>query len=78
LLFEKEISLIEALTGVDFVITHLDDRKIRIKNKPGEVIKPDDIKTVENLGMPLHKTPYKFGNLFIIFKIVFPDSLTTA
>lgn len=46
-MFEKEITLIEALTGVDFVITHLDDRKIRIKNKPGEVIKPDEIKTVE-------------------------------
>lgn len=48
LMFEKEITLLEALTGVDFIITHLDDRKIRIKNKPGEVIKPDDIKTIEN------------------------------
>jgi len=47
-LIEKEISLLEALTGVDFVLKHLDGRKIRIKNKPGEVIKPDDIKTVEN------------------------------
>jgi len=45
---EKEITLIEALTGLDLVITHLDGRKIRIKNKAGEVIKPDDIKTVEN------------------------------
>jgi DnaJ homolog subfamily A member 2 len=64
------------LTGVDFVITHLDDRKIRIKNKPGEVIKPDDIKTIENMGMPLHKQSFKFGNLFVIFKITFPDTLT--
>lgn len=78
LLIEKEITLIEALTGVDFVITHLDDRKIRIKNKPGEVIKPDEIKTIENLGMPLHKTPYKFGNLFISFKIAFPDRLEAS
>jgi len=29
----------------------------------------------EGLGMPFHKTPYKTGNLFIIFKIKFPDSL---
>jgi DnaJ family protein A protein 2 len=72
---EKEISLLEALTGVDFVLTHLDGRKIRIKNKAGEVIKPDEIKTVENNGMPYHKQPYKFGNLFVVFKIVFPDSL---
>jgi len=55
LLIEKEISLLEALTGVDFVLTHLDGKKIRIKNTPGEVIKPDDIKTVENHGMPYHK-----------------------
>jgi DnaJ family protein A protein 2 len=54
-MIEKDITLVEALTGVDFVITHLDGRKIRIRNKPGEVIKPDDIKTVENHGMPFHK-----------------------
>ena len=46
-MMEKEITLMEALTGVDFIITSLDGRKIRIKNKPGEVIKPDEIKTVE-------------------------------
>jgi DnaJ family protein A protein 2 len=75
LMFEKEISLIEALTGVDFVITHLDGTKLRIKNKPGEVIKPDDIKTVDGKGMPYHKQTYKFGNLFIVFKIKFPETL---
>jgi DnaJ homolog subfamily A member 2 len=32
LYMEKEISLIEALTGLEFVITHLDGKKIRIKN----------------------------------------------
>ena len=31
-MIEKEITLIEALTGVDFVIKHLDGRNIRIKN----------------------------------------------
>ena len=25
--------------------------------------------------MPLHKQPYKFGNLFVIFKVTFPDQL---
>lgn len=30
---------------------------------------------VEGLGMPFHKTPYKFGNLFIQFKIKFPERL---
>lgn len=75
LLMEKEITLLEALTGVDFVLTHLDGRKIRIKNRAGEVIKPDEIKTVEGHGMPYHKSPFKFGNLFVVFKVTFPDSL---
>lgn len=74
-MIEKEITLIEALTGVNFVITHLDGRKIRIQNKAGEVIKPDDIKTVEGHGMPYHKQNYKFGNLFVIFKVKFPESI---
>lgn len=75
LAIDKEITLLEALTGVDFVLTHLDGRKIRINNRPGEVIKPEDIKTVENQGMPYHKKTYMNGNLFIHFKITFPTSL---
>lgn len=54
-MIEKEITLAEALTGVSFTFKHLDGRVIKIQNTPGEVIRPDDIKTVENLGMPFHK-----------------------
>jgi DnaJ family protein A protein 2 len=72
---EKEISLLDALTGVDFAVTHLDGRHIRIKNNPGEVIKHDDIKVVEGMGMPFHKMTYKHGNLFVHFKVKFPDTL---
>lgn len=72
---EKSISLLEALTGVDFVMTHLDGTKIRIKNDPGEVIKPDDLKTVIGKGLPFHKKAYEFGNLYIIFKVTFPEKL---
>lgn len=55
LLIEKEITLYQALTGVDFTITHLDGTKLRIKNNPGEVIKPEDIKTIKEKGLPFHK-----------------------
>ena len=75
LFMEKEITLIEALTGLDFVLVHLDGRKIRIHNKPGEVIKPDSLFTVENAGMPFHKKVYNFGNLIIQFKIKFPSTV---
>lgn len=32
--------------------------------------------TVEDKGMPFHKNPFKFGNLFIMFKIKFPERIT--
>jgi len=76
LLIEKEITLLEALTGVDFVVTHLDGSKLRIKNTPGFVIKPDEIMTVIDKGLPFHKCSYKTGNLFVLFKVKFPASLT--
>ena len=75
LLFEQKITLQEALTGVNFTLKHLDGTTIRIKNEPGEIIKPDDLKTVPDKGLPFHKQPYKFGNLFIMFKVTFPDSV---
>lgn len=48
LFMEKEISLYESLTGLDFVLVHLDGRKVRITNTPGKVIHPDQLFTVEN------------------------------
>lgn len=60
---------------MDFVFEHLDGQKIRIQNKPGEVIKPDDIKTVKDKGLPFHKKAYEFGNLFIVFKVTFPKTI---
>lgn len=75
LMMEKEITLLQALTGVDFVYEHLDGSKIRIQNKPGEVIKPDDIKTVKDKGLPFHKQSYNFGNLYVVFKVAFPKQI---
>lgn len=76
LIIEKEITLLEALTGVDFTLTHLDGRAVRIQNKAGEIVTPDQLMTCEGLGLPYHKTPYKHGNLFIKFNIKFPESMT--
>lgn len=72
---DKEISLVDALTGVDFTIVHLDGRVIRITNKEGKVIKPNSTMTCQDLGMPFHKTPYKTGNLHIKFNIKFPEKV---
>lgn len=75
LVYKTQISLVQALTGISFVITHLDGRKILIKSKDGEIIKPGVFKTVKELGMPFHNAPYKYGNLYVDFDIVFPGEL---
>jgi len=66
-MMQKDVTLLEALTGLDFTLRHLDQRVIRIKNNPGDIVTPDLLMTCEGLGLPFHKTPYKFGNLFIKF-----------
>ena len=66
----------EALTGVTLAITHLDGRRILIKSSPGEIIQPQTLKTVEELGMPFFNSPFRFGHLYIDFQIVFPDKLS--
>jgi DnaJ family protein A protein 2 len=71
LIMTKKISLKEALTGYCFTLKHLDGDKV-IQSAPGDVIKPGDVRTVEELGMPIMRTPYKFGNLFISFEVEFP------
>jgi DnaJ-class molecular chaperone len=34
------------------------------------------LKTVEELGMPFFNSPNKYCNLYIDFKIIFPDKLS--
>ena len=52
LTYVADISLLEALTGFQLLIKHLDDREILINSKKGEIIKPGMIKTVKDCGMP--------------------------
>lgn len=75
LLFEKKISLVEALTGVDFTFTHLDGKKVHVKSAAGEVIKPNSLMTLKELGLPFHKRSFEHGNMYILFRVEFPKTL---
>jgi len=75
LVYNAEITLVEALCGFELLIEHLDKRKVLIKSKPGEVIKPGVLKTVKELGMPFFESPFKYGNLYINFEFIFPDKV---
>ena len=76
LIYKCEISLLEALTGLKIAITHLDGRRILIYTNPGEIIEPEKLKTVSELGMPFFNSQYRFGNLYLDFQIIFPDKLS--
>lgn len=48
LFIEREIPLVDALCGLQFTLTHLDKRRLRIASGKGEIIRPDSFKCVEN------------------------------
>ncbi|KAJ3414189.1 pheromone processing endoprotease [Chytridiales sp. JEL 0842] len=74
LFVDVKIDLLTALAGGHFAIKHLDDRVLMVHILPGEVIKPGDIKSISNEGMPAYKRPYDKGNLYIKFEIDFPSA----
>jgi chaperone protein DnaJ len=75
LIYQKKITLSEALTGLEFTIEHLDKRTLLVKNKVGEVIKPGQVKMIENEGMPTHRNPFEKGQLYIKFDVEFPKKI---
>ncbi|WCJ40129.1 hypothetical protein M5689_021060 [Euphorbia peplus] len=76
LIVEHNLSLTESLCGFHFVLTHLDGRQLLIKSNPGEVVKPDSFKGINDEGMPMYQRPFMKGKLYIHFNVEFPDSLT--
>ncbi|VFQ70001.1 unnamed protein product [Cuscuta campestris] len=73
LYMEHSLSLTEALCGFQFVLTHLDGRQLLIKSDPGEVIKPDQSKAINDEGMPQYERPFMKGRLYINFEVEFPN-----
>jgi len=73
LFIEHKVTLMDALGGTTFTVTHLDDRVLVVKTEEGDVIKPGDVRVIPKEGMPIHKRPYEKGNLFIKFDVVFPE-----
>ena len=72
LFVKKTISLIEALTGFEFHITHLDGRVLKVKSEPNSVIKPGMVKSIPGEGMPKKSNAYDKGALYVEFDVTFP------
>jgi len=76
LIMEKDITLIDALSGFSFKFDHLDGRPVVVEIKQGDIIKPDDLRELPQLGMPVYTRTYEHGSIFLKFNVVFPDSLS--
>ncbi|XP_071723520.1 chaperone protein dnaJ A6-like isoform X2 [Rutidosis leptorrhynchoides] len=76
LFVEHTITLTEALCGFQFALTHLDGRQLLIKSNPGEIIKPEQYKAINDEGMPHYQRPFMKGKLCIHFNVVFPETGT--
>ena len=70
---EKEISLKEALCGFSFELKYINGKIYTIHNNPGNIIIPNYIKIIPNMG--LSREQYT-GNLCIHFKVNFPEKLS--
>ena len=64
LFMKKDINLAEALTGFQFELTHLDNKKFAIKCE-NEIIENNSIKKVKAKGLPFFKDAMGNGNLYI-------------
>ncbi|KAH6767496.1 DNAJ-like protein 2 [Perilla frutescens var. hirtella] len=70
---KHKLNITEALCGFQFVLTHLDGRKLLIKSDPGKVTKPDSYKAINDEGMPQYQRPFVKGQLVIHFIVDFPE-----
>ena len=73
LIYDKEISLKDSLTGFKFEFKFLNGKTYVINNEDKNIIKPNYQKEIQGMGMERNN---RKGSLFIRFYIRFPISLT--
>lgn len=55
------------------VVKHLDGRALVLNHPAGEVLAPGTVRAIPNEGMPIYRSPFEKGNLYIKFDVKFPD-----
>ena len=78
LFLEREVGLVEALTGASFHVAALDGRALDVSTG-GAVVKPDAWMVVRGEGMPVQgRGGFDKGNLSVHFTVTFPDEVSAA
>jgi DnaJ-class molecular chaperone len=75
IIFEKDITLCDALCSVELPIKLLNGQNIIVKTPEDMVIRPNTIHVLPGLGLPI-RGQSKYGDLKIIFNIVFPNRIS--
>lgn len=75
LIFEKHISLKDALCGFSFQLKHVNGKTYTINNSSGSIVIPEYQKVMPNMGL---ERDSHIGNLIIHFHIDFPDKLNES
>ena len=70
LIYKMDVNFKEIVCGFDKVVKHVNGKKIRIRSK--EIINPNEKKIIKGLGLPFYKNDEKYGNLIIVFNVVYP------
>ena len=74
LIFDKTVSLKEALCGFSFELNYINGKSYTLNNNKGSIVPPEYKKIYPEMG--LKRGEHK-GNMIINFHIDFPTSLTT-
>ena len=72
LIYEKKITLKEALCGFSFDIKYINGKNYTINNNSGNIIPPGYRKIIPNMGLTREE---HVGNLIIVFEVEFPVKL---
>jgi len=75
LFYNKEITLVQALTGFEFTMETLDKRTLIVQSEPDVLYAPGSVRAIREEGMPLEDNPSLFGNLYIVISVKFPKHL---
>tara|TARA_B100000242_G_C43047026_1_gene488811 strand:+ start:1922 stop:2887 length:966 start_codon:yes stop_codon:yes gene_type:complete len=72
IIYEKTISLKEALCGFTFELKHINGKTYTINNNEGSIVTPAYFKAIPDMGLSRNGHT---GNLVITFEVLFPESL---
>jgi len=73
IVYEKHITLKEALCGFTFELKHLNGKTYTINNSQGSIVTPAYFKAIPEMGL---KRNGHVGNLVITFEVNFPETLS--